>query len=232
MPNPQTLLTPSDVLSFTKASKEFPLCELNAIFEMEFCEFTQCLGKAFYDQLLSDLHQYECQIYDDDTAYNAGDVVAFGGVFKVAIADTTGNTPDNVAFWANAPRFQTACFEDLWCKFLGPYLSWTMIRDQLPFVSIKIAAAGLTKTVGQTFEAANTKEYQRVEQSVLARRERAFTNLDFFMKKNNDAGCFDNYKAIANTCCGECGCTEEDCDCACDDVCVDEKSEGYAYRVG
>jgi len=228
----RTILRPSEVIYFTNISKEFPKCELRTIFDIEYCEFNQCLGSAFYDKLLADLVEYNCVVYDNTATYAIGDTVFSDGIIRRAIQATSGNPPSNKDYWENAPKFTTECLEKLWCDFLGPYLAWTVVNDQLPHINVKIAAAGLVKITGNGIETASKADYQSIQQSVLAKRERAFYNLDHYMKNNNGDGCFDEYKGIAANCCSDCGCLEDDCDCDCQDDCFDEKSDGYGYRFG
>lgn len=226
----KTILQPSDVVLFTNVQKDFPKCEIKSIFSMEYCEFTQCLGSAFQTRLFEDLVVYDCQYYDNAQAYSIGDTVFYEGVVRIAIQAGTGNLPSNHEFWENAVRFATPCLETLWCNFLGPYLAWSMVLIQLPFVHLKIGPAGLVKILGPNIQPGSTSDYRAVQAAILANKETAFLNLDHYMRNNNSDGCFDDYKGNAVTCCGDCGYLTDDCTCSND--CIDHQSRGYANQWG
>jgi len=39
-------------------------------------------------------------VYNNATAYQVGDGVAYGGIVYIAVADTTGNTPPKATYWS------------------------------------------------------------------------------------------------------------------------------------
>lgn len=224
----RTLLAPSEVITYTLISKEFPRCELRTIFGVEIYEFRECLGQAFYDLLQSKKIDYStAKEYNNATMYSEGDVVISGGVYRKSINGSTGISPENYEYWTQAPKFSEPCLERLWCLFLAEFLSWKVVFDTLPFAATKIKAEGLVKIFGATFASAGYKDYETISKAILRASERAFSNMDSYIRKNNKDGCYDLYKGLAIGCCGECG--NIICDC---NNCEEIQNAGYGYSFG
>lgn len=218
----KTLLQPSDIVKFTIVSPHFPTCDLRTLYGIEFFEGLNCLGKEFYQQLLGDLNDYSAVLpYSNTQTYNTDDLVAYKGVIYVALVDAlTGVIPTTVEKWDTAPRFATQCFEDLFCLFLGEYLSWVVIRNRLPFVATKITAEGVVKVMGENFAAAGDKDFHTLQKAVIAQVDRAYYNLHSYIMANETNECYKNYKSILEAD----GCKGADC--------IEQKAGNYAYRIG
>jgi len=54
----KTLMTPREVIQWSRISAAFPTCDINDLQEAVRYEFETCLGRAFYEELLEDLHDY------------------------------------------------------------------------------------------------------------------------------------------------------------------------------
>jgi len=225
-----TILKPYEVIHYTGISKEFPPCTLRTIHGVEYYEFSNCLGSAFYQTLKDGLADYsDAEPYSNTEAYTIDDVVTYENIYYKAVQDSTGNIPSNVDYWVLAPRFQTECYEKVWCMYLAEYLSWMVIHNRLPFINTQVKGTGLVKLFGNSFKAADDRDFRTTDKAVLRSAEIAFNNLVNYTKKNNDDGCYDNFKPIAETCCSECGECIEDCTC---DGCNDSIEDGYSWCIG
>lgn len=222
-----------EVLAFTGLPKEFPKCRIGSIFSTEYAEFVKCLGSAFYEHIKNCLAVYDCVPFDNTKAYEIGDVVAWNGVLKIAIKGGVGNLPDSREYWETAPRFKAdcECLEVIWCNFLGEYLAWAVVRDNLAFMFRNFSPQGIVKALGAKFEAVDLKDFHTIQAAVSREKEKAFINLDHYMQNNNKDGCFDLYKGIAKGCCGDCGCVPDVCGCE-DNDCVETNESDYGYQVG
>lgn len=225
-----TLLRPSEIVYYSGISKEFPLCSFRTLFSVEEYEFNECLGIAFYDVLLNDLVEYSnVSAYNNNSFYVIGSTVLRDGVIYISIQDTQGNLPSNPEFWELAPKFTTDCYNELWCKYLAEYLSLRVIFDRIPHIHNQIKATGIIRLKGDSFETVGDTGVNSLQKSVLRSIERVFGNMHKYMSRNNENGCFDLYKGLAISCCGECGETKEQCSC---DDCLDSTKDGYEYNFG
>jgi len=239
----KAILTQTDVLTFTGLPDDFPKCDMRSIFQTEYNEFINCLGIDFRKYLVSELADYsEAKKYDNKETYVSGDVVFYKGVYKRVTLDddsneqkTTGNIPDDICFWENAPRFKKDCLNDAWCTFIGPYLSWVVVRANAPFFFTKLTAKGFVKNEGKGFKSGDMKSYQVYSAAIKREITTAFTNMHHFMEHNNETGCYDLYKGLAEDCCGDCGyaiCKCPPCSCGKSDCDSCGATEGdYEYEI-
>lgn len=162
----KTILQPNDVLRFTQVSKEFPVCSLALIRQVERAEAYSCIGFPFYERLLADLVDHSgAPQWSKATTYGVGDVVLYNQVYYVATASSTGIIPSNALnYWDYAPRFTTQAYEDLFIDgALGSYLAHLAVRQSLGFGLISFGANGIVAPQGNTFDSpteAMVKKYQ------------------------------------------------------------------------
>lgn len=204
-----TLLQPIEIVKNTGIQGDIPLCALHLIFQTEYTEFRKCLGVAFYEQLKADLTVNVYTNYKAGQTYNLGDKVSVQGIIYEALKTTTNSIAVKTD-WKLVDKFQTACFNELWCMFLANYLAWRVLREHQPY---------LDNLVG---EIKSEEAYNRQIIAIDNSANKTFQNMVSWVKMNNK-GCFDKMKFIANTCCGGCGCEKEECSCDC------LKSIGYHH---
>lgn len=228
----RSILEEREILAFTGLPSTFPKCRISSIMATEFAEMNKCIGQAFYDKMKACVAKYDCEKYDNEKTYSENDTVVWNGVIKIALKENTGVIPDDVNGWGDAPKFkpECKCIETLWCNFLGPFIAWSVVRMNLPFMFRQFSANGIIKAIGSKFEAADIKDFHTVQAAVSREVEQSFLNLDMFIKANNQDGCYDLYKGIAKGCCGECGCLDEVC--GCEENCAEIKESDYGYEIG
>lgn len=221
-----TLLQSPEIPEFTGISKEFPVCDLRAIFSLEYSIFVQHLGTEFYTELKADLATYEHNEYDHTKAYTEGETVVWDGIYRTTTKPTTGNTPDNVNYWTPARKFQKDCFEKLWCLFLGEYLSWGVLYDRLPFIARQFRSNGIVELFGDSFKSVSGKGITELQGAIMGKHERAFNNLHHYMTTGEESEeCFSNYKGNLDDCCTG----YEDGDCGDDSEIYHQYSHGYDF---
>lgn len=189
------MLTPTEIINFLSLGREFPPCDLKKIKQMVKHEFRTCLGYPFYEYLMSHLIDYECNKYQRNTTYQIGNVVVFDSTYKIATEETTA-LPSDIRYWENAPKFDKKCLEILWCEYLGEYLSWSALIPQLPFLVTKIKHGTVVQLHGEGFSSASKDGLARLERSSKQMRAITYSNMDAFIKENNEEGCYDLYKGI------------------------------------
>lgn len=227
----KSLLTPREVIFWSKVDANFPTCDLQNIFLILAKEFKDCLGKAFYDFLIENLADYtDAEHWDSDKDYVTGDTVVYEGVYYTAI-ENTNESPPMSSCWELAPKFTKDCLNDLWCNgFLAYYLSMLVVRDSIIPTTLNLGASGVVKRFGDKFETADYKEVSSLIKHHNNKIGQAFECLDAYLRDENDSGCFDLYKGNAIGCCGECGCVEKKCCCKTD--CVDSKKCNDNWLIG
>ena len=227
----KTLLSQSEIVKYTVLAKEFPRCDFGELFQAEYVEFCDCLGIDFYKQLLRSCVDYSkiCEKYDPNKEYQIGDKVVWKGTYLSAVKVTKNNNPDTKGCWELCPKFEDPCLEKFWCKFLAPYLSWVILRQQLPFIANQIKADGVLEMFGfgARFKTVEEDRIHMVNKAIAARVEQAFKALKKYAQTENK-GCLNKLKFLGISCCKSCGCVE----CGCEDGCDDDKSDtGYTYAV-
>lgn len=226
----KTILQPNDVIHYTGISEHFPTCDLRTIMQIEYAEFRTCLGLGFYETLKNDLVNYNAAEFDPNTTYSEGSTVQWYGIVYKALQESTQFTPDNTEYWELAPKFNQSYYQDLWCMFLAPFLSWQLIRSRLPFIWRQVKAEGIVKIFGNTFESAGIKEFQVLHAAVAKEADMTFDNMDSYMKSASHTY-FNTYIKIGKACCGECGHLPDKCTCRKEEQCS-RKNTGYGYHFG
>lgn len=234
------IITETEVVYHSGIDLDFQVCDLRTAHNVERFEFRECLGKEFYKTLQSALASYENITWKakdeagDIIEYEKDAVVVYNGIFKKAL-ETTSAIPSDKSKWVNAPKFDDSkycgqIYEQLWCDYLAEFIALSVVKAELPRFATRISKDGLIKLFGQNFQAADSKEVDRIAGWIDKKIAIVFSNMDDWLKDNNINGCFDNYKGIANTCCGDCGYSIENCDC--DDSCVKGKITEGTYNFG
>ena len=206
---PLSLLHPSEVNHYVDIDRDFPVCKLKFILAIERHAFLANLGKEFYTVLRDAKVDYSTvQEYKNDTAYAVGAKVVYKGIVYINIEASTGVPPSNYVNWELAPKFEGDCYNEFWCEYLAPYLSWLVVRDKLPVLLVQLKSEGLVKIFGNNFNAAGAKDYYIYQKHVVRKLDEAFDLLDDYcktehMKSNNN--CFATYKGNEETSCGEPG---------------------------
>lgn len=239
------LITEYEIITKSGIDLDFPVCELRVASLIEVNEFNGCLGKEFYKILKSCLSDYNCKIWcpknenNETIQYELGEVVKYKGVLYVSIKSENEAIPSDREWWGFAPKFNTAkkcsaAYEELWCEYLCEYLALSIVKIRLPFIRTKVSKDGIISVHGSDFQAADKHSYQELCNAVDNMIAIVFGVMDDWMKSVNSndgdyAGCFDNYKGIAISCCGDCGCDIKTC--TCNSSCVEGKRSAGRINI-
>lgn len=208
----QTLITPSEVVKYSGLGVSFPICDFKMIAMNEKFEMRQCLGKQFYRDMLADLADYsDVEEWSPLTSYIVGNLVVFDGTVYEAIDTSEGIEPLNADFWTLADKFESDCYNEFFCEYLGFYLAYIMLRIRLPFIWTKIEGRGIIQFNDQSFSTVSSKDFDRLDAAVLRQIQIANDNMIDYLKENKDNECFANYQGfVCDECgCKPCGCTKE-----------------------
>lgn len=222
------MLTPREVISWSRIDASFPTCDINDIDEAVRYEFETCLGPAFYKELVDHLNDYSDGEDWHGGDYSAGDVVIYKGVYWIANVDTN-TEPTCSNDWQLAEKFDKECLNNLWCEgSLARYLALVVVKDTIPHAATKVTAGGIVKLFGEGFQQAGQSDVKLLQAAYNTKIQKSFELLDLWIKRNNSEGCFDKYKGLDNGCCDQCGCQEEECQCGC----ITAKKTKNRYLIG
>lgn len=202
----KTLILPEEVKELAKIDRHIQPCDLNDIQQVEATMADTCLGEEFYNALLSNLNDYSDKPQWTNTETKEGEVKLYKGFYYIALKDTTAE-PSLKSDWAKAPKFETDCYNDLWCKRLGRYIALLVAQSSLPIISTSMSASGTVKKKGEGFEAAEETSVLRLQSWLSSQVLAAYRNLHSYLTRNADANdgngnkCFGLYKGnIAGSC--------------------------------
>lgn len=209
----KSLLSSSEVIHFSGISRDFPPCDFRLIYNVELMEFRNCLGMDFHSELQGDRVDYSGENeWSNSVTYQAGDLVNRFGVTYLSKENNNNSEPPGTK-WELAPKFTTTCYNDLWCMFLGEYLSWCAIRDKYAFVQYNLSGEGIQLTNTRAGRSADVDEFKIYGASVEKKISSLFQNMDYYLKNNCEEE-FKNYLGNLEEC--------EDGEC----------SKGNKYRFG
>lgn len=187
----------SDLILFGALPSDFPKCDLSNAYQIELQILRKCLGIKFEKELRENLKEYDCKPFKSGETYNEGDVVAYNGIFYIALKETQ-SIPSDIACWEKAPKFCKPCLEELWCNYLGTFLSYAILVIQFPLLVTKFKMGTVVRLNGQGFEASSKADRQEMINFFKNMRDITLENLIAYVKEVNTegeyAGCFDNIK--------------------------------------
>lgn len=176
-----TILSPDDVVSLSGFDPGFAICKLQELYNIEYKEFRRCLGFDLWRSMLAALAWYPDAVkFEQGVEYEIDDVVVFRGILSAAVRTTT-DTPDNRKDWRSVDKFTgdaADLYDDLYCKFIGPYLALTVVARRLPFVWTQIQPGGVLQYDGGEFATADPESYDRLLSAIHSNRNDVFSNLE------------------------------------------------------
>jgi len=113
-------------------------------------------------------------------AYLAGDLVYWKGVVFVADINTSAEPPSYG--WSVAPKFTTACNNQLW-PYLRRYLALCIIKRSVSYLAYQVADGGINRGTGNNFIPADYRDVERLAKSIDTDVEVAFWNMHRFATK-------------------------------------------------
>ena len=113
--------------------------------------------------------------------YLEGDLVQFDGVYYKANSGTN-QQPGGTA-WNLADKFSSACMNELWCEYLGPYLALLVIRKTIPGINLEMSGQGMVKKFGRDFQAADHNDVIRYQKYIDQTVKERYQLLEYYLRK-------------------------------------------------
>lgn len=181
-----TLLTNLEAISLANINKEFPLCDIQSIIQVEINAFEGCFTLDFYNSLLADVTDYSSVLaWVNTTAYNTGDLVLFMGRIYEALEDSTGKQPMTSTYWKLADKFDTTTLNNLWTTgLLGRWLSLQVIERTIPYMATQVTGKGLVKNFGNDYQAAGYKDVDSLQVRINQDVKECLKVVKLFIKNN------------------------------------------------
>ena len=217
----KTLLQPIDIVDFTPVQTPFNVCTFRELYPIEYREARECLGVDLWSAMVDALADYSAAAeYIAGTTYPAETVVKFQGVFKVAKVETS-NLPSFAADWESAPRFTGACavsYEGFFCYFLGPYLSFVVLSERVPYLLGRLGDKGVNyggRSYSESAGSTGAEAVNALKKAIYRDRQLAWNNLAHYLAQDTqkESGCFEGFQGydVATLC----GCGDNDCPGTC-----------------
>lgn len=176
-----------EVIYYSRIGKHFPPCDISDILQAEQYIARAKIGKEFYQALIADLVDYTgVSQYVAGTTYNQGDNVAYRGIIYTVTAVTSNKIPTVTTDWTQAPKFGTACFENLWCNYLARYIALCVIANTIPKIAAKITAEGIVVLEGDGYRAAGKERISDLKAWAAANIEMTWANMVDYIDCNNE----------------------------------------------
>lgn len=181
----KTLITPQEVIRYSDIDLNTAVCNFRQINQIESYLFGTKFNSDLYKDLLADLIDYtDVETWKVTDVITTGTKKLYNGQYYVALADSTGIAPSNKEQWEPGRKFESDCFNDLWCDVLANYLAMCILENRLPKIWIKVKNDGIIKTKGELFESVSSKDYESFHGSVIRDCEICYYNLMDYIKNN------------------------------------------------
>lgn len=180
------LITPQEVIRYSDIDLNTPVCNFRQIVQIESYIFGTKFNSDLYKDLLANLVDFsDVQTWKVTDVINEDDLKQYNGQYYVALESSTGVLPTNKDKWSPAKKFQSDCFNDLWCEVLANYLAMVIVENRLPKIWIKVKSDGIIKQKGELFDSVNSKDYQSFHGSVMRDCEICYYNLMEYIKNTS-----------------------------------------------
>lgn len=207
---PQTIITAWEVVRYSPASDNYPTAKIaNLIYRKEIRFARDWLGKDFYDLLIADLVDYGVvPEWSAAATYADGDYIDYFGTVLESLTDdnTTAPCDDDGTDWRIAPKFATACYENLYTLHLREYLALHVMASSLDYQTYSIGAKGPVEWISEDSgtKSAGKDVFQSVKRKMIADSLEVLENMRQWMEEQHeDETCdFSDSLVIANACGG------------------------------
>lgn len=184
-----SILTPFQVILFSRIDKEFPPYEIQDIYEVESSLFKKCLSIELYEALIADKVDYSSvTAWNVNTEYIAGDKALFAGIIYNCVTANQGVTPQvytKNSVWELADLFTTPCYNSLFNETLiCRWLALAVMRTSTPHIRIKTTARGLVKPHSETSTTATKDDANDLMVNYAARMNDCLDNIMRYIGKN------------------------------------------------
>ena len=209
----KTLIQPRDVPKYTSMQLPGNPCTFREIFHIEVYEFRHSLGDAYRKTLLAAMIDYTgTDLYDDETTYNEGDLVTYWINESLQVyraLTTTEAIPTTVDDWELAPIFEDgdcqAKYNELYCDYLAPYLSYCVLIKKLPSLVAIISDKGVLQFNGLSYQPADQSSVSSLKAALESERLMIYSNMVAWLKSDQDNACFSGIDFGTSTDCDTCG---------------------------
>ena len=188
-----------------------PSCDIEDLKEVEYKHFKKCdlLTDALKEALLGDLKDKSAASqYDRDQVYDVGDIIIYHGYYLEATELNPGD-PDCNGKWKPCDKFETQCYNELWCNGLARYLSLHTIIYSVENVGIQVNGNGFVKPRGSDFQSISREEKIDWVTDKYKKASIAFQMMEDYMSTSE---CFIDLCPDLYGYSG-CGCKKKNCDC-------------------
>ncbi|HOY19678.1 MAG TPA: hypothetical protein PLC89_20365 [Haliscomenobacter sp.] len=188
-------------------------CTFREIFHIEMYEFRHSLGDAYRKTLLAAMVDYTgTDLYDDQTTYNEGDLVMYWINESLQVyraLTTTDAIPTTVDDWELAPIFEDgdcqAKYNELYCDYLAPYLSYCVLIKKLPSLVAIISDKGVLQFNGLSYQPADQSSVASLKAALESERLMIYSNMVAWLKADQDNACFSGIDFGTSEDCDGCG---------------------------
>ena len=209
----KTLIQPRDVPKYTSMQLPGNPCTFREIFHIEMYEFRHSLGDAYRKTLLAAMVDYTgTDLYDDQTTYNEGDLVTYWINESLQVyraLTTTDAIPTTVDDWELAPIFEDgdcqAKYNELYCDYLAPYLSYCVLIKKLPSLVAIISDKGVLQFNGLSYQPADQSSVASLKAALESERLMIYSNMVAYLKADKTNACFSGIDFGTSTDCDGCG---------------------------
>ena len=227
------LLTVSMVNAFTGV--DLSGCDLPCTSDLVEEELLKCFGESFTKVMFSEgaIKDYSGQKpWNNEDTFPAGCVVSCSGELWIVTQNAKCIKPGtNKDYYIKPTIFDTStpcgkCYEFLWCTYLGKYLSYCFILDNLAQIHAHIDGDGILVRGTERREPADPRAYNALVSSYKQKIARLYGLIKKYVRKYPD--CFKGSKFTSETCIS-CTCTLQDCTCT--DQCEEDKIVSSDYEI-
>jgi len=209
----KTLIQPRDVPKYTSMQLPGNPCTFREIFHIEMYEFRHSLGDAYRKTLLAAMVDYTgTDLYNDETTYNEGDLVMYWINESLQVyraLTTTDAIPTTVDDWELAPIFEDgdcqAKYNELYCDYLAPYLSYCVLIKKLPSLVAIISDKGVLQFNGLSYQPADQSSVASLKAALESERLMIYSNMVAWLKADQDNACFSGIDFGTSEDCDGCG---------------------------
>ena len=209
----KTLIQPRDVPKYTSMALPGNPCTFREIFHIEVYEFRHSLGDAYRKTLLAAMVDYTgTDLYNDQTAYNEGDLVTYRINESLQVyraLTTTDAIPTTVDDWELAPIFEDgdcqAKYNELYCDYLASYLSYCVLIKKLPSLVAIISDKGVLQFNGLSYQPADQSSVASLKAALESERLMIYSNMVAYLKADKTNACFSGIDFGNSEDCDTCG---------------------------
>lgn len=204
-------------------------CSVQTICAFEELLFLDCIGVDFYNELKNDVIDYSgAQLFSDEVNYSTGDVVIYKDVLYVSKVDNNDSNINDKEKWDFAPKFNSDCFNTVWCRYLVYILSAYSAIKTLQQKVVMVTDKGIVRENGSQFDKATLTEIDHQIRGLNSILNEYINSFKYYAMNYNDNGCFDTTLFLSNHC--EV-CKSIKCFCA-KDKCKDKFIKNNYWDVG